>query len=105
LADIFPDVTIILGHMGHGHIVYINGAIDVAKKHENILLETSGMPMHSKILEASRTIGADRVLYGSDMPFGHPAFEIEKVKVSGVNKNELELILGLNALKVFNIKL
>lgn len=105
LADVFPDVTIILGHMGHGHIVYINGAIDVAKKHENILLETSGMPMHSKILEASRTIGADRVLYGSDMPFGHPAFEIEKVKVSGVNKNELELILGLNALKVFNIKL
>jgi len=105
LADVYPDVKIILGHMGHGHIVYINGAIEVAKKHENIYLETSGMPMHAKIKEAVEIVGVDRVLYGSDMPFGHPAFEIEKVRVSGLSEDELELVLGKNALRLFKLKL
>ncbi|MCS7385301.1 MAG: amidohydrolase family protein [archaeon GB-1867-005] len=104
LADRFPDVTIILGHMGHGHIVYINGAIEIAKKHENIMLETSGMPMHSKIKEAAEVLGPERILYGSDMPFGHPAFELEKVRVSGLSRRELELVLGENALRVFKLK-
>jgi len=103
LADYYPDVKIILGHMGHGHIVYINGAIEVAKRHDNIYLETSGMPMHSKIKEAANLIGAERIIYGSDMPFGHPAFEIMKVKVSGLDKRELELVLRENAIKLFNL--
>jgi len=104
LADTFPDVILILGHMGHGYIVYINGAIEVARKHDNVMLETSGMPMQSKIKEAVEVIGAERILYGSDMPFGHPAFEIEKVRVSGLSKRELELVLGENALRIFKLK-
>jgi len=103
LADRFPDVTIILGHMGHGHIVYINGAIDVAKKHDNIYLETSGMPMHSKIKEAVEVLGADRVLYGSDMPFSHPAYEILKVKVSGISEEDLRLVLRENTLRMLRL--
>ena len=105
LADRYPGVRIILGHMGHGHIVYINGALDVARRHENIYLETSGMPMHSKIKEAVETIGVDRVMYGSDAPFGHPAFEIEKVMVSGLREDELERVLSVNAMEVFKIRL
>jgi len=104
LAERFSDVQIILGHMGHGHIVYINGALDVARRHENILLETSAMPMHSKIKEAVDKIGVDRVLYGSDAPFGHPAFEIRKVEVSGLTQEELGMVLGENALRVFGLQ-
>lgn len=104
LADRFPDVPIILGHMGHGHIVYINGAIEVAKRHDNIYLETSGMPMHSKIREAVELLGADRVLYGSDMPFGHPAFEIPKVRASGISEEALRQVLRENALRLLGIK-
>lgn len=103
LADVYSDVTIILGHMGHGHIVYINGAIEVAKKHDNIILETSAMPMHSKIKEAVSKVGEDRVIYGSDMPFGHPAFEIKKVEVAGLTKKQLELVLEQNAQSIFGI--
>jgi len=103
LADVYPDVTMILGHMGHGHIVYINGAIDVAARHDNIVLETSGMPMHTKIREASDKLGVDRVIYGSDSPFGHPAFEIPKVKISGLSNQQLSLILGDNAAQIFRL--
>jgi len=103
LADVYPDVTMILGHMGHGHIVYINGAIEVAAKHDNIVLETSGMPMHTKIREAADKLGVDRVIYGSDSPFGHPAFEIPKVKISGLTDRQLSLILGDNAAQIFRL--
>ena len=103
LADAYPDVTIILGHMGHGHIVYINAAIEVAKKHENVILETSAMPMHSKIKEAVAKVGEDKVMYGSDMPFGHPAFEIKKVEVAGLTKKQLRLVLEENARKIFRL--
>jgi len=103
LAEVYPDVTIILGHMGHGHIVYINGSIDVARKHENIILETSAMPMHRKIKEAVEKIGEDRVIYGSDMPFGHPSFEIRKVEVSGLSERQIEMVLSTNARKIFRI--
>lgn len=103
LADVYPDVTMILGHMGHGHIVYINGSIDVAARHDNIVLETSGMPMHTKIREAAGRLGVDRVIYGSDSPFGHPAFEIPKVKISGLSDEELDLILAGNAARIFRL--
>ena len=103
LAEVYPEATIILGHMGHGHIVYINGAIEVAKKHDNIILETSGMPMHSKIKEAVSEVGENRVMYGSDMPFGHPAFEIEKVKVAGLTEKQLHLVLEGNAQRIFHL--
>jgi len=103
LADTYPDVTIILGHMGHGHIVYINAAIEIAEKHENIILETSAMPMHSKIKEAVEKVGENRVMYGSDMPFGHPAFEIKKVEVAGLTKKQLILVLEKNAHRIFRL--
>ncbi len=105
LAEAFPDVPIVMGHMGHGHIVYINGALEVARKHDNIYLETSGMPMHSKIKEAVETVGVDRVMYGSDSPFGHPAFEMKKVEVSGISGYEMDRVLGENAVEVFSLKL
>lgn len=103
LADIYPEATIILGHMGHGHIVYINAAIEVAKRHENIILETSAMPMHSKIKEAVLEVGEHRVIYGSDVPFGHPAFEIKKVETAGLTKKQLNLVLEQNARRIFNL--
>ena len=96
-------MPIVLGHMGHGHIVYINGAIEVAKRNDYVFLETSGMPMHNKIKETADVVGVDRVLYGSDTPFGHPAFERKKVEVSGLQRDELDKVLGENASRLFRI--
>jgi predicted TIM-barrel fold metal-dependent hydrolase len=103
LAEKFSDVPIVLGHMGHGNIVYINGCFEVAARRKNIYLEPSGMPMHAKILEAVRTLGAERVLWGSDVPFHHYAVELTKLAVAGLSEKELELVIGLNALKLFNL--
>ncbi|MEM2226830.1 MAG: amidohydrolase family protein [Candidatus Bathyarchaeia archaeon] len=103
LAREFPNVKIILLHMGHGHIVYINGAIDVAERNPNIYLETSGMPMHAKIKEAVERIGGDRVIYGDDAPCGHPSWELEKVRASGLGEGDLRKVLGENAKRLYGL--
>lgn len=101
LALNFPEAKIILGHMGHSNIVYINAAIDIAERNPNVYLETSGMPMHKKIKEAFERVG-DRVLYGSDVPFHDPSVEIHKIKASGLDASATQAILYDNAELLFS---
>ena len=97
----FPTVKVILGHMGHCNVVYINGAIDVAERNANVYLETSGMPMPTKIREAVERVGPDRVLFGSDIPFHHPKIEIDRVHLSGLSPELVERVLSTNARALF----
>jgi predicted TIM-barrel fold metal-dependent hydrolase len=97
----FPELKVVLGHMGHGNIVYINASIDVAARHPNVWLETSGMPMHTKIRTAVERVGEDKVMYGSDAPFHDPGVELRKVEASGLGKEHQRRVLGTNARRLF----
>jgi predicted TIM-barrel fold metal-dependent hydrolase len=101
LAVSFPEAKIVMGHMGHGNVVYINGSIDVALRNPNVYLETSGMPMHTKIREAYERVGETRVLFGTDVPFHHPVVEIAKVRVSGLSPEGVERVLSKNGRLLF----
>jgi predicted TIM-barrel fold metal-dependent hydrolase len=101
LTVTFPDAKVILGHMGHGNVVYINSSIEIARRNANIFLETSGMPMPTKIRDAIDALGPTRVLYGSDMPAFHPRSEIDKVRLSGLSDELVDRVLGLNARALF----
>lgn len=101
LAERYPDVRIMMIHMGHGHGVYIDAALKMAKKFPNIYLEMSGMPMPSKIREAYETVGKDRIMFGTDTPFHHPSVELQKVLVSGVDEEGIKRILYDNAKNFF----
>jgi hypothetical protein len=57
--------------------------------------------MHTKIREAVERVGVDRVLYGSDAPFHHPAVEILRVQVSGLGPDELERVMSVNSRALF----
>jgi predicted TIM-barrel fold metal-dependent hydrolase len=101
LAAEYPDAKIVFGHMGHGNVIYINASIDIACRRPNVYLETSGMPMHTKIREAMERVGPTRVMYGSDAPFHHPAVEILKVRLSGLDDEGIERVLHSNAMELF----
>lgn len=103
LAERHPNCKVLMIHMGHGHGVYIDAALKMARKYPNIYLEMSGMPMHTKIKEAYDTVGHDRILFGTDGPFHHPSVEIQKVLVSGVDQKGLERIFYQNAKAFFNL--
>lgn len=101
LAVEFPTVKIVMGHMGHGNVIYINASIDIAERRPNVFLETSGMPMHTKIREAVERVGPERVLYGSDVPLHHPQVEILKVRLSGLAPELVERVLSGNGRLLF----
>jgi len=101
LAVKFPQNAVVMGHMGHGNIVYINAAIDIAARRPNVYLETSGMPMHTKVREAVERLGPERVMYGSDAPFHHPSVELLKVKLSGLPEQLIDRITDDTARDLF----
>ena len=104
LAERHPKVNIMMIHMGHGHGVYVDAALKMARKYPNIYLEMSGMPMPSKILEAYETVGKNRIMFGTDTPFHHPTVEMQKVITSGVDDEGLKRIFYDNAKEFFKIK-
>lgn len=83
-------------HMGHGHGVYIQAAFNTAKRYDNIILETSGMSMHTKVKEAVKEVGDERVVFGSDYPFHHHSVELQRIQMAGLRK-EMERVLYDNA--------
>lgn len=103
LADIYPDVDMVMIHMGHGNGMYVQSAIDMAKKYPNLYLETSGMPMHTKIKEAYEEVGSDRIMWGLDAPFHHPTVEMQRTIVSGLDDRQLEDVFYNNVKKLLKL--
>lgn len=90
LADSFPDLKLVIGHMGKR---LYEDAICVAKWFENIILDTS-FRYSRDIARAVKRVGADRVVYASDMPFGVPEIEMLKVRVCDITPEEKRMVLG-----------
>lgn len=103
LAENFRDVEIVMLHMGDGNGLYIQAAINTARRYDNIYLETSAMPMVNKIREAVDVLGKDRVMYGSDMPFGLPHVEIAKMTSADLTEDEFDHVFYHNSKKVLGI--
>ena len=103
LAERFPNVKVVMIHMGHGHGVYIDASIKMAKRYSNLYLEMSGMPMNSKIKQAYDEVGKDRIMFGTDAPFHHPTIEIQKVLTSGLDNKGMEDVFYNNISKLMNL--
>lgn len=97
-AEAAPDCAIVLAHMG-GYF-HTRDAIEAARQHPNIYLETSAMPYPWLIAEAVAQLGAQRVLFGSDGPGCNPRLELAKVTGLGLTAAELGLITGGNATRL-----
>ena len=100
LADTFPDVTIIIGHMGKR---LFEDAILVARWFDNIILETS-FRSPREIIRSVKRVGADRVVYGSDMPFGIPEIEMMKIGLCDISREEKEEVLGGNMFRILGLR-
>lgn len=97
----FPDVTFILAHMGS--LAFVRDAIEVARHLPNVYLETSGMTSAAMLRQAVADIGADRILFGSDYPFWHPAVERTRVEAAQLGQASTRLIMGENAARLLDL--
>lgn len=104
LAERFPQVPVVMIHMGHGHGVYIDASLKMARRYPNLYLEMSGMPMQSKIKEAYETVGKERIMFGTDAPFHHPSIEMQKVLMSGLDEAAQQDVFYNNAAKLMKLQ-
>lgn len=101
MAKRYPDVTIIIGHMGGE--AYPD-AIQVAKANPNVLLDTTEVPNIANIIElAVKNVGAERVVWGSDSPALNAGVEMAKVKLANISQKEKGMILGENIARILGL--
>jgi uncharacterized protein len=98
----FPELVIVCGHVGYP---WTEEMIAVARKHENVFIDTSAytsrrLPEELIAYMGTRG-GARKVLFGSNFPMIAPAAALEDLDRLGLDDEGRELYLGGNARRVF----
>lgn len=101
LADTFPEVTIILAHLGHGPEGHLFGQVRAIESSVagNLYTDTSSQrSLYGRLLEtAVDRIGARRILFGTDTPLYFAACQKARIEGAGIGADEKRRILGENA--------
>lgn len=106
----FGDLKLILAHMGGG---LWDQAIEIAEKYPRVMFDTAIAISHIKTpttlnpedaADLIRTIGPERVMFGSDYPWVDPKKDIKHIKSLPISSKSKKLILGENAARFFGLK-
>lgn len=111
LVESFPDAKIIIAHLGTQMISYAWEAIYLAKKNDNLFLETGWAPCQKRLKEAVNAVGPERVVFGTDTPAQEVGTWLRMVEVLcwdppiGVNLSveDREKIFGDNMAKLLGV--
>jgi uncharacterized protein len=98
IARAHPRARILLGHAGVTWRGYMQ-AVEAAEAVPNLFLDLAGSQHHRLILErCAQRIGAERILFGSDMPFLEASMTLAHVLTANISDAEKEKILRTNFL-------
>jgi uncharacterized protein len=97
-VDMFPGLPLIIPHLGllGG---YPDDFLESFKKDETIRFDTA-LGGQDTIHEFITTIGPERVLFGSDVPFGAMRSELAKVLALPLNDDDRDLVLAGNFMRL-----
>lgn len=101
-ADKFPDITLIIPHLGALGGMPLD-FLRAFREQDSIYFDTS-LASPATILRFIEEVGAERVLFGSDVPFGSIGGEVRKVRELELERRELRLLLRENAERLFRLK-
>lgn len=100
VAGEFPHLTFLLGHSG---IIEEEVYAEAVRTRPNIQLETcSSLAWIGLIERLVQMAGAERVLFGTDVPFMSPDQQIGRVLFARITDEEKRQVLGLNALRILS---
>jgi predicted TIM-barrel fold metal-dependent hydrolase len=98
----FPELTIVGGHIGYP---WTEEMIAVARKHENVYIDTSAYTARRYPPELRRYMqtpgGRKKVLFGTNYPMIMPEKALEDLAELGLDDEAKELFLAGNARRVF----
>ncbi len=119
--DEFPDLKIILGHMGEGipfwldridnrYLLQVNiGALDRMEKlpseyfKDNFVITTSGMTYAPPLKLSNEVLGAERILFAADYPYESLGETVEFMDSAPVSEADRHKIYHGNAETLFDI--
>ena len=101
IARQFPTIKFIMGHMGGDNWM---AGLEAAADIENLYLEPCcSFPDAGKLEAATRVVGAERIVFGTDSTLLNPAFVLGMLQDAELEDEELNKIASANARAIFNI--
>lgn len=99
----FPELKVVGGHVG---FPWIDELISLTIKFENFFVDTSAYALHrlpSNFVHYMKTIGADRVMFGTNWPMLSPSRCLEAIESLSLTDEQSAKFLSDNARRVFNL--
>ncbi|MFW9904928.1 MAG: amidohydrolase family protein [Candidatus Thorarchaeota archaeon] len=106
LAESYPDGTFVCCHMKEEYGLNDRFShIKMAVQNTNVYLESSYIPHPRRLAEAVEILGSERILFGSDYPWGAQNIRWEKTKITmaPISYDDKKKVLAENAKKVLNL--
>ncbi|MFX0015237.1 MAG: amidohydrolase family protein [Candidatus Hermodarchaeota archaeon] len=106
LAQQYPDGTFVCCHMKEEFSLNDRFShIEMAARNNNLYLECSYIPHPRRLADAVEMLGPERILFGSDYPWGAQNIAWEKTKVTSapISLSEKKQILSENARKLLDL--
>jgi Predicted metal-dependent hydrolase of the TIM-barrel fold len=100
LSAKYRDMAFLMAHTGESYEA-ARFNLDVAARRENVYLEITYTALTNGVIEyLVEKIGADRVIFGTDMPMRDPSPQLAWVCYARISIEDKEKILGGNILKL-----
>ena len=102
LSKMYPGISFLLAHSG-GSYITSGYNIEVARKRDNVYLEITYTSLTNGMIEFMvDEAGADKVIFGTDMPMRDPAPQLAWVCYARISVEDKRKILGLNIKKLID---
>ena len=101
-----PNAKILMAHSGGCPTALGDWfrAIEVAKHYPNLYLDTASSQADMGYIEAMVAgVGAERVIFGTDMPIIDPFFGLAKITGANLTQQQKDLILGGNIQRLLGL--
>ena len=104
LCEKYPDIIFILAHSGASYAIAEKNC-SVAKKHKNVVLDITYTSCLRGMVEfLVSEVGADKVLFATDMPMRDPAPQLGWVCYAKISANDKNKLLSENILRILKTR-